>query len=250
MRAINDAIAMTHRNVLRIFRTPQLLVFSTIQPVMFVLLFNYVFGGSIRTPGVHYVDYLIPGILVQTVSFGASATAIGLADDLSRGMVDRFRSLPMSRSAMLAGRTLADLVRAMVVVTIVLCVGFLVGFRPDGGALRVLAGAGIVLLFGFSLAWVFSCVALLVKDPETAQTAGFLPLFPLVFASSIFTTTRSMPDWLASFADHQPITQVCNATRALMLGGDAGPPVLRSLAWSLGIIAVFAPLAVTLYRRI
>jgi ABC-2 type transport system permease protein/oleandomycin transport system permease protein len=217
---------------------------------MFVLLFTYVFGGSIPIPGTTYINYLLPGILVQTAAFGASSTAIGLADDLSKGMIDRFRSLPMARSAMLAGRTIADVCRAVLVVTVVLVVGFAVGFRPDGGGARILAGAALVLLFGFAMSWIFACLALAVKDPETAATAGFVPLFPFVFASSIFTIPATMPAWLQTFANANPVTHVCNAVRALMLGHPAQGAVLEALGWSAAIIAIFAPLAVLLYRRV
>jgi ABC-2 type transport system permease protein/oleandomycin transport system permease protein len=243
-----DSLVVAWRNILRIRRTPQLIVFATIQPVMFVLLFTYVFGGSIPTPGFHYVDYLVPGILVQTAAFGASSTAIGLADDLKRGMVDRFRSLPMARAAFLGGRTIADLARAIVVVTMVLLIGFLVGFRPDGSVLYVAGGVLLVLALGFAMSWLFACLALLVKDPEAAATAGFIPLFPFVFASSIFTRTSTMPDWLASFADQQPLTRVCNAVRGLMIDGSTAD-VLPAVLWIFAILAVFAPTAVVLYRR-
>jgi ABC-2 type transport system permease protein len=248
MRIVRDSLVVAWRNILRIRRTPQLIVFATIQPVMFVLLFTYVFGGSIPTPGFDYVDYLVPGILVQTAAFGSSTTAIGLADDLKRGMVDRFRSLPMARAAFLGGRTIADLARAILVVTMVLLIGVLVGFRPDGGVLYVAGGVLLVLALGFAMSWLFACLALLVKDPEAAATAGFIPLFPFVFASSIFTRTATMPDWLASFADQQPLTRVCNAVRGLMMQGSTAD-VLPAVLWIGLILAVFAPTAVVLYRR-
>jgi ABC-2 type transport system permease protein/oleandomycin transport system permease protein len=248
MRIVRDSLVVAWRNILRIRRTPQLIVFATIQPVMFVLLFTYVFGGSIPTPGFDYVDYLVPGILVQTAAFGSSTTAIGLADDLKRGMVDRFRSLPMARAAFLGGRTIADLARAILVVTMVLLIGVLVGFRPDGGVLYVVGGVLLVLALGFAMSWLFACLALLVKDPEAAATAGFIPLFPFVFASSIFTRTATMPDWLASFADQQPLTRVCNAVRGLMMQGSTAD-VVPAVLWIGLILAVFAPTAVVLYRR-
>jgi ABC transporter DrrB family efflux protein len=248
VRPVRDALIVARRNVLRIRRTPQLIVFATIQPVMFVLLFTYVFGGSIPTGDLDYVDYLVPGILVQTAAFGSSSTAIGLADDLKRGMVDRFRSLPMARSAFLAGRTIADVARAVLVVTMVTGVGFLVGFRPDGGVVAIVGGLLLVLFFFAAMSWVFACLALLVKDPESASTAGFIPLFPFVFASSIFTRTETMPDWLAAFADGQPVTRVTDAVRGLMLSGET-TDLLAAVTWTAAITAVFAPLAVLLYRR-
>ena len=243
-----DSAVVAWRNILRIRRTPQLIVFATIQPVMFVLLFTFVFGGSIPTPGFEYVDYLVPGILVQTAAFGSSSTAIGLADDLKRGMVDRFRSLPMARAAFLGGRTIADLARAVVVVTMVLLVGFLVGFRPHGGALYIAAGVVLVLGLGFSMSWMFACLALVVKDPEAAATAGFIPLFPFVFASSIFTRPEAMPEWLQGFAENQPLTRVCDAVRGLMLASSTAD-VLPAVLWIIAILGVFAPTAVVLYRR-
>jgi ABC transporter DrrB family efflux protein len=243
-----DSAVVAWRNILRIRRTPQLIVFATIQPVMFVLLFTFVFGGSIPTPGFDYVDYLVPGILVQTAAFGSSSTAIGLADDLKRGMVDRFRSLPMARAAFLGGRTIADLARAVVVVTMVLLVGFLVGFRPHGGALYIAGGVLLVLGLGFSMSWLFACLALVVKDPEAAATAGFIPLFPFVFASSIFTRPEAMPEWLQGFAENQPLTRVCDAVRGLMLVSSTAD-VLPAVLWIIAILGVFAPIAVVLYRR-
>jgi ABC-2 type transport system permease protein/oleandomycin transport system permease protein len=248
MTIARDSMVVAWRNILRIRRTPQLIVFATIQPVMFVLLFTFVFGGSIPTPGFEYVDYLVPGILVQTAAFGSSSTAIGLADDLKRGMVDRFRSLPMARAAFLGGRTLADLARAIVVVTMVLLVGFLVGFRPDGGVLYIIGGVLLVLGLGFSMSWLFACLALLVKDPEAAATAGFIPLFPFVFASSIFTPVETMPEWLQTFAANQPLTRVCDAVRGLMLDSSTAD-VVPAVLWIIVILAVFAPFAVVLYRR-
>ncbi len=248
MTIARDSVVVAWRNILRIRRTPQLIVFATIQPVMFVLLFTYVFGGAIPTPGFHYVDYLVPGILVQTAAFGSSSTAIGLADDLKRGMVDRFRSLPMARAAFLGGRTLADLARAIVVVTMVLLVGFLVGLRPGGGVVYIVGGVLLVLALGFAMSWLFACLALVVKDPEAAATAGFIPLFPFVFASSIFTPVETMPGWLQNFAANQPLTRVCDAVRGLMLESSTAD-VVPALLWVIVILAVFAPTAVVLYRR-
>ena len=249
-RAVTDTALITHRNLKRLIRTPQLLVFSTIQPVMFTLLFVYVFGGAISTPGLDYVNYLLPGILVQTTLFGGSATAIGLSQDLREGMVDRFRSLPMSRMAVLAGRTLADLVRNVFVICLIIGVGSAVGFRFHGSAGEALAAFGIALLFGYAFSWCFAVVALLVKDPESAQVAALLGVFPLVFASSAFVPTASMPSWLQVFTRHQPVSITVGAVRALTQGAGVGTLPLASLAWSLGILAVAAPLAATLYRRL
>jgi ABC-2 type transport system permease protein len=246
----SDALVIARRNLTRIARTPQLLVFATIQPVMFVLLFRYVFGGAIHVPGISYVDYLIPGIIVQTVVFGATSTAVGLSEDMSKGIIDRFRSLPMSRSAVLAGRTIADLVRNVFVVLLMIVVGTAVGFRFHNGFLPALAAVFVALLLGYSLSWVFALIGLVVADPESAQLAGFLPIFPLVFASSVFTSIQSMPGWLQAFAKVQPITRAANAVRALTEGGPVAANLIWTVIWSIAILAVFAPLAVRRYRKV
>jgi ABC transporter DrrB family efflux protein len=245
-----DALVIARRNLTRIARTPQLLVFATIQPVMFVLLFRYVFGGSIHVPGINYVDYLIPGIIVQTVVFGATSTAVGLSEDMSKGIIDRFRSLPMSRSAVLAGRTIADLARNVFVVLLMIVVGLAVGFRFHNGFLPAVAAVFVALLLGYCLSWVFAFIGLTVADPETAQIAGFLPIFPLVFASSVFTSIQSMPGWLQAFAKVQPITRAANAVRALTEGGPVATDLIWTVVWSIAILAVFAPLAVRRYRKV
>jgi ABC transporter DrrB family efflux protein len=246
--AVIDAVTVAQRNLTHLVRLPQLLVFATIQPVMFVLLFTFVFGGAIDTPG-DYIDFLLPGIFVQTVTFGATQTGVGLADDLGKGLIDRFRTLPMSRSAVLAGRTLSDLLRNAFVLVLMIVVGLLVGFSPAGGAVSVLAAAGVVLAFSFALSWVAALVGLSSKDAETAQTTMFPLLFPLVFASSAFVPTASMPSWLQVWADNQPVTKTVDAARALTQGVATSADVVPSLLWSLGILAVFAPLAVRRYRR-
>lgn len=263
--AVTHTAVITKRNTLRVIRLPQLLVFSTIQPVMFLLLFNYVFGGAIAIGGSQgaipggdqYINWLIPGILVQTAVFGATATSLGLTEDLGAGVIDRFRSLPMARSAVLTGRTFADLVRNVFVNTLMLVVGFLMGWRFDQGFAKMLLGVSIALLFGYAFSWVMATVGLIAKTPEAAQSAGFLPIFPLVFASSVFVPTDSMPDWLQVFANNQPVSIVANTVRSLMvpeqalsfLGLDQGTLIWQSFAWIAGIIAVFGPLAVRQYRR-
>jgi ABC-2 type transport system permease protein/oleandomycin transport system permease protein len=247
--AFVDATVMARRNLLRIIRLPQLLVFATIQPVMFVLLFRFVFGGAIHVAHGSYVDYLIPGVMVQTVVFGATSTAVGLAEDMSKGIIDRFRSLPMSRSAVLAGRTIADLVRNIFVVLLMVGVGELVGFRFHNGFLPAVAAIGVALLLGYALSWVFALIGQEVSDPETAQLAGFLPVFPLVFASSVFTPIASMPGWLQAFARNQPITRVADTVRALTQGGPVASNLAWTVGWSLAILAVFMPLAVRRYIR-
>ena len=246
---VSDAAAMTRRNLLRYVRIPTLLLFSTIQPVMFVLLFRYVFGGSIRVPGVNYVDFLMPGIFVQTVVFGASQTGVGLAEDLSKGMIDRFRSLPMARSAVLAGRTMSDTVRNLFVILLMVGVGTLVGFRFHAGVVPALAAVALAVAFGLAFSWISAFIGLSVRDVESAQAAGFIWVFPLVFASSAFVPLRGMPGWLQAFAKANPITNTVDALRALCLGGPTTTPVLRALAWIAAILLVFVPLAVSRYRR-
>jgi ABC-2 type transport system permease protein/oleandomycin transport system permease protein len=247
--AVRDALIITGRNLTVLVRLPQLLVFATVQPILFVLMFRYVFGGAIDVPGASYVDYLMPGIFAQTVAFGAINTGIGLSEDLGKGLIDRFRTLPMARSAVLAGRTLADLVRNVGVVLLMVAMGFLVGFRVHTSALALLAALLVLLLFGFALSWVFALIGLSVPNAESAQAASFPLLFPLVFASSAFVPTQTMPGPLRAFAENQPVTAVVDAVRALVLGGPTASLVLTSVLWSLGILAVAAPLAVRRYRR-
>lgn len=244
-----DALAIAQRNLIAYVRIPQLLVFSTIQPVIFVLMFRYVFGGAIEVPGIPYVDFLMPGIFVQTVIFGSMAAAIGLATDLKSGLIERFQSLPMSRSAVLAGRTVADLVRNVFVALLMAGVGFLVGFRVHTNPLAFIAGLGLVLLFGYTFAWIFATLGLAMGDPETAQAAAFPVIAPLVFASSAFVPVDSMPGWLQVFAEHQPVSVTASAVRALVVGGPTTSYVLQCMAWCFGILVVFAPLAVARYRK-
>jgi ABC-2 type transport system permease protein/oleandomycin transport system permease protein len=249
--AVADALAVTGRNLITYVRLPQLLVFSTIQPIMFVLLFRYVFGGSIvlGDPSIDYVNYLMPGIFVQTAVFGAAGTGIGLAEDLQKGLIERFRSLPMARSAVLAGRTLADAVRNVFVLVLMTAVGLAVGFRPQGGVLAYLAALALVLLFAYALSWMAATVGLGASNAESAQAAIFPLLFPLTFASSAFVDPSRMPGWLQAFADHQPVTMTVDAARHLVLDQPVGSSVLASIVWSLGIVAMFGPLAVRRYRR-
>lgn len=247
---VSDTLAIAWRGVITYRRVPQLLVFSTIQPVIFVLMFRYVFGGAIRLPGnTPYVDFLMPGIFVQTVVFGSLAAAIGLAADLKSGLLERFRSLPMARSAVLTGRTLADLVRNIFVVVLMAVVGIGVGFRIHNGVPAFLLGMLLVLLFGYVMSWVFATVGLAVGDPESAQAAAFPVLAPLVFASSAFVPVSSMPGWLQAFARHQPVSVTVSAVRSLFLGGPVASELVQALAWMAGIVIVFAPLAVRRYRR-
>jgi ABC-2 type transport system permease protein/oleandomycin transport system permease protein len=248
--AVTDALAMTRRNLLRYVRLPNLLVFSTVQPVMFVLLFTYVFGGAVRIPSGSYKDFLLPGILVQTVIFGSTQTGVGLADDLSRGMIDRFRSLPMTRSAVLAGRTLSDTVRNLFVVVLMIGVGLLIGFRFHAGVVAAVGAIVLAVLFGLAFSWISAFIGMVVRDVESAQTAGFIWIFPLVFASAVFVPVASMPGWLQAFARVNPVTNTAEAVRALCQGGPTATHVLHALAWIAGILLVFVPLSVRRYRRV
>jgi ABC-2 type transport system permease protein/oleandomycin transport system permease protein len=250
MGAVRDTFAIVQRNLIAYRRVPQLLVFSTIQPVIFVLMFRYVFGGAVRVPGrIPYVDFLMPGIFVQTVVFGSIATAIGLATDVKSGLMERFHALAMARSAVLTGRTVADLARNLFVVALMMGVGFLVGWRIHTNALNLLGAGVLVLLFGYAMSWIFATVGLAVGDPETAQAAAFPVLAPLVFASSAFVPVDSMPGWLQVFAEHQPVSVTASAVRGLTLGGPIASNVWQAVAWCIGILVVFGPLSVRLYRR-
>lgn len=250
VRAFADGRAVTWRNLIGYVRIPDAMFFSSVQPVMFVLLFRYVFGGAIKIPNFDYVDFLMPGIFVQTVLFGAVSTAIGLADDMSKGLVERFRSLPMARSAVLFGRTTADLVRNVFVVVLMTVVGYLVGFNVHTNVFGYLAGMAVVLGFAYSIGWGFAIVGLKASNGETAQLMSFPLLFPFTFASSAFVRVETMPGWLQAFARNQPVTAIVDATRALMLGGPTTTPVLHAVAWSAAALVVLAPLAVRQYRRV
>ena len=247
---ISDTLVLAKRSLLRIPRQPDLLVGFTIQPVLFILLFVYVFGGAIRTPGYDYVDFLMPGIIVQSIVFGGFVTALGLADDLKKGLIDRFRSLPMSRAAVLTGRTLADGATNVVQLVVMLAVGFAVGFRFSTGAPEVIAGIALCLLIGYAFSWVFAFIGLSSSSPEAANAFGFTILFPVTFVSSAFVPVHTMPSWLQPIAEHNPFTKMVNAARALFLGIPAGNNVWVALLWTLAIIAVFAPLSAWRYRRV
>ncbi len=249
---LTDARVVSVRNLRHFVRQPDLLVFSTIQPIMFVLLFTYVFGGAIShslPPGVSYIDYLLPGILVQSVTFRASMTAIGLSDDLKLGVIDRFRSMPMARSAVLIGRTTADLVRNVLIIVLMIIVGYIIGFRFLAGGAQALACIALVSAFGLALSWIFAFVALTVRSAEAAQSAGFVILFPLVFASSVFVPVSSMPSWLQTFARLSPVTLTANAARSLALVPGTPASLAGAIAWIVGLLAVFIPLSVWRYRR-
>jgi ABC-2 type transport system permease protein/oleandomycin transport system permease protein len=248
--ATADTMDVAGRNLRNLWRTPQAMVFATVQPVIFVLLFRYAFGGAIHVPGVAYVDYLMPGVFAQAVTFGAIGTAVGLSADLKSGLLTRFRTLPMARSAVLAGRTLADLARNVVVVAVMTGVGFAVGFRVHHGPAGLLAALGLVIVFTYALSWAFVALGLRVSDPEAAQAAGVPFMFLLVFTSDAFVPLHSMPGWLQAIGAHQPVTALVDAERSLVLGGPALSHVLISLAWSAGILVVCATLSARTYRHI
>ncbi|MET0615047.1 MAG: ABC transporter permease [Thermoleophilaceae bacterium] len=250
--AVTDARVVTGRNLRHFVRQPQLLIFSTIQPIMFVLLFAYVFGGAVQGSlpnGVDYIDFLLPGIFVQSVAFRATQTAVGLSEDLERGVIDRFRSMPMARSAVLIGRTTADLVRNVLIILLMTAVGYLIGFQFHAGFLNALACVAVVAAFGLALSWIFAFVALTVRGSEAAQSAGFVVIFPLVFASSVFVPVSTMPDWLQAVAEVSPVTVTADTARAYALEAGVPGSLPEAAAWIIGLLAVFIPLCVWRYRR-
>src|SRR5215472_15259304 len=232
--AAADSLAVAKRNIIGITRRPQLLGFVTIQPVLFVLMFRYVFGGSIHTPGSSYTDYLMAGIFVTTVLFGAQNTAIGMAEDLRNGLLERFRSLVMARSAVLAGRVLADALRNVFVIALMLGVGYLVGFRAHTTAAALVAAVGVLLLFGFAISWVTALLGLAAKNAEAAGAAALPLTVLLTFPSSAFLLTRNLPGPLRAYADHQHLTATVNAIRPLLLGGPTASPVVAAIVWCAG----------------
>jgi ABC-2 type transport system permease protein/oleandomycin transport system permease protein len=252
--AISDALVITRRNLLVWMRVPAYLVFTVVQPVIFVLLFRYVFGGAIQAPGSGgYVNYLMPGIIAQTAAFATFATAIALAQEATKGVIDRFRAMPMARSAVLAGRLIADSIRMLIVILVIIGVGYAVGFRFQNG---VVGAIGMVLLseaFGIAVCSVSAFVGLAIKDEESVQAFGLIWIFPLTFVSSAFVQVSTMPSWLQVFANNQPVTLVIDAMRAMALGGPhfpLNPALWESLVWLAGVLIVFVPLAVRSYRRV
>ena len=241
---------VTGRNLHRLVRVPALAAFATAQPVMFVLLFTYAFGGAIHPPGVeHYVDYLLPGLYVLTIAFGASQTGVAVAEDLATGMIDRFRALPMARSAVLAGRAAADTVRNLFVLALMTAVGTAAGFRFHAGPAAAAGAIGLALLVGLAFSWINALIGLLVRDAESAGLAGLLPVIALVFTSSTFVPVATMPGWLQAFANVNPVTVTVDALRALCLGGPTAAPVWQALGWIGGLLAVTIPAAVLRYQR-
>jgi ABC transporter DrrB family efflux protein len=248
LAALTDIGVVTARNLRRIVRTPQLLYFASIQPIIFLVLFRYVFGGAIHVPGYTYANYLLPGLIIEATLFGAT-TAVALATDLSSGLVDRFRSLPIARSAVLVARTLADLCRTIGVIAIVIGAGYVVGFRFHTGAPAALAAVGLALAFAYAYSWLLAVIGLAVGEAETAQLVSTLPILIFIFASSLAVPVDTMPGWLQAFARNQPVSVTIGAVRALTQGGPAWHWAWQSLAWTAALLVILVPAAVGLYRR-
>jgi ABC transporter DrrB family efflux protein len=260
-RAARDVVVLTRRNLLHTVRLPGVLLVSSIMPVVFIVMFTYVFGGAVQAalpPAADgkYVNWLVPGLLAQFALFGGASTAAGLADDLARGTIDRFRSLPMARVAVLAGRTFSDLARSAGTLILMAGVGFLLGFRWQTNVFGLAAGLGVALAFGYAWSWAMAVVGLLVRTAEAVQAAVYIVVFPLGFTSAVFVPAQSMPGWLQPFAAHQPVTATADAVRGLILGPGALPAgqsvgghVVTALLWAAGITAACLPLAVRTYRR-
>lgn len=246
---LRHGATLARRGIVKTVHSPEALIDVTLQPIIFLLLFVFVFGGAIETGTGDYIDYLLPGILVQSVTFRASMTAVGLSDDLKLGVIDRFRTMPMARSAVLVGRTAADLVRNVLIIGLMVVVGYVIGFRFQAGVVQALGAVVLVSAFGLALSWIFAFVALMVRSAEAAQSAGFVVLFPLVFASSVFVPVSSMPGWLEAFANVSPVTLTADAARSLALVPGVPSTLGGAAAWIAGLVAAFVPLSVWRYRR-
>ena len=249
--AVADTWVMAKRNLTVWLRVPAYLVFTVVQPTIFTLLFRYVFGGAIRAdvPG-GYVNYLVPGVIGQTAAFASFATAISLAVEVQRGVIDRMRAMPMARSAFLAGRLLADLVRMTITILVIVGIGYLVGFRFNNGFWPAVGMIGLAIGLGFSVCLISAAIGLWLKNEESTQAFGLIWLFPLTFVSSAFVPVQSMPGWLQAFANNQPITHVVNALRSLALGTPMGDNLWLSIVWLVGIVVVMVPIAVRTYQRV
>lgn len=261
--ALNDGFLVARRNLVTLTRVPTVFIFELVQPVMFVLLFRYIYENQIADLPIEYVLFLMPGIFVQNAIFGATTTAIGLAEDLKKGIIDRFRSLPMARSAVLVGRTTSDLMKNFVLVTVVIAIGYLVGFRFQNGFVPALGVVVLVLTVGFAFSWISACIGLALKQVEAVQAASFTWIFPVVFLSSAFVPVANMASFLHPVAENNPVTIWCDLARYLSLGEigildpDTGLPIdtfegllLKSVLWIVGLLIVFVPLAVRLYRKL
>jgi ABC transporter DrrB family efflux protein len=257
-KALVDGAVVARRNLVKIKRVPDLLVFSTISPIMFILLFAYVFGSSIHVPGISYREFLIPGVFVQTVIFGATITGAGLAEDMQKGIIDRFRSLPMSRSAVLVGRTTSDVLNNVLVIAIMSATGLLVGWRIRTSFGEAVAGFVLLLAFAYAMSWIMACVGLVVATPEVVNNASFVVIFPLTFIANTFVPTGPLPSGLRAVADWNPVSAVTQAARQLFgnRSAESKPgawslqhPIIYTLIWIAVILAIFVPLAVRLYKR-
>jgi ABC transporter DrrB family efflux protein len=247
---LTDTATITGRNLRRLVRVPTLLVFATVQPVLFVVLFSYAFGGAIRVPGVaRYIDYLLPGIFVLAIGFGASQTGVAIAEDLTTGMIDRFRSLPITAAAVLAGRVAADALRNLFVVALMTAAGAAIGFRFHAGPGAALAAVTLAVATGLAFSWLNLLLGLAVRDPESAGLAGLFPVIILFFTSSALVPVATMPGWLQAFAKANPITVITGALRTLCLGGPATRPVAEAAAWIAALLAVTVPAAIARYRH-
>jgi ABC transporter DrrB family efflux protein len=259
VNTVRDALVIAHRNIIRIRRVPDVMAFVLIQPLMFVLLFAYVFGGSIDIPGGNYREFLIAGIFAQTVVFGATFTGAGLAEDLQKGLINRFRSLPMSRSAVVAGRTASDVVYNALSILVMSIAGLIVGWRIRGSVLDAIAGFALLLFFSYAFSWVMACVGLLVPTPEVVNNASFVILFPLTFIANTFVPSDNLPGVLRTIAEWNPISTLTHAVRVKFGNIPTGTPdptawplqnsVLYSLIWAFALIVIFAPIATRLYQR-
>ncbi len=261
MWAAADGAAVAKRNLIKIKRVPEVLVWVLLSPIMFVLLFAYVFGSAIDVPGISYREFLIAGIFTQTVIFGATYTGAGLAEDMQKGIIDRFRSLPMSRAAVLVGRTSSDVLYNLISIAIMAGTGLLVGWRIRTSVWDAIAGFVLLLLFAYAFSWVMACVGLLVPSPEVVNNASFMVIMPLTFVANTFVPTDGFPAPLRVFADWNPVSAVTAASRQLFGNVDPNPlamtpeawslqnPILYTLIWVVIILAVFAPLSIRLYRR-
>jgi ABC-2 type transport system permease protein len=249
--AVSDTLTITKRNLLVWLRVPAYIVFTVIQPVIFVLMFRYVFGGAIHVAGIKggYVNFLMPGIIAQTAAFATFGTAISLAQELKKGVIDRLKSMPMARSAVLTGRLVADTLRMLVTVLIVIAVGYAVGFRFENGAIPAILMIAMGIFLGVSICMISAFTGLAIGDEESVQAFGLIWLFPVTFLSSAFVQIQTMPGWLQAFANNQPVTYVVDTMRALALGGPVASSLWKSLVWLIGILVVFGPLAVRAYKR-
>ncbi|HSI20690.1 MAG TPA: ABC transporter permease [Verrucomicrobiae bacterium] len=245
----HDTLVIMKRSLLHVKADPEQLLGITLQPIMFVVLFRYVFGGAINTGGESYINFLMAGIFVQTITFGASITGLTIASDLQRGIMDRFRSLPMNKSAILTGTVISDMIKNCLAIFVMIVTGLIVGFRPDADIMGWLAALGLLILFSFAISWVFAIVGMKGKTIEFVQQMGFLVLFPLTFVSSTFVPTSTMPAGLRPFAENQPLTHMAEAVRALLLNNPVGNHGWLALAWSLGILLVAVPIAISLFKK-